>query len=54
MSIANRYAIEDLPDLPLSRELKSGFPLLTFTDELEEEFKRTHFACDPGSYPHQL
>ena len=43
MSIANRYAIEDLPDLPLSRQLKSGFPWLTFSDELEEEFKRTHF-----------
>ena len=43
MSIANRFPIEDLPDSPQSRELKSGFPLLTFSDELEEEFKRTHF-----------
>ena len=42
MSIANRFPIEDLPDSPQSRELKSGFPWLTFTDELEEEFRRTH------------
>jgi len=43
MSIANRFPIEDLPDSPQSRQLKSGFPWLTFTDELEEEFRRTHF-----------
>jgi len=43
MSIANRFPFEDLPDLPQSRQLKSGFPWLTFTDELEEEFRRTHF-----------
>ena len=29
--------------MPQSRQLKSGFPWLTFTDELEEEFRRTHF-----------
>jgi diguanylate cyclase (GGDEF)-like protein len=43
MSIANRFPFQDLPDLPQSRQLKSGFPWLTFTDELEEEFRRTHF-----------
>jgi diguanylate cyclase (GGDEF)-like protein len=43
MSIANRFPIEDLPDLPQARQLKAGFPWLTFTDELEEEFRRTHF-----------
>ena len=43
MSIASRFPFEDLPDLPQSRQLKSGFPWLTFSDELEEEFRRTHF-----------
>jgi diguanylate cyclase (GGDEF)-like protein len=43
MSIAKRFPIEDLPDLPQSRQLKAGFPWLTFTDELEEEFRRSHF-----------
>jgi diguanylate cyclase (GGDEF)-like protein len=43
MSIAKRFPIEDLPDLPQSRQLKAGFPWLTFTDELEEKFRRAHF-----------
>jgi|HubBroStandDraft_1064217.scaffolds.fasta_scaffold01273_4 diguanylate cyclase (GGDEF)-like protein len=45
MSIATRFPIEDLPDSPQARQLKSGFPWLTFTDELEEEFTRTHFQA---------
>jgi diguanylate cyclase (GGDEF)-like protein len=43
MSIANRFPMEDLPDLPQARQLRAGFPWLTFTDELEQEFRRTHF-----------
>jgi diguanylate cyclase (GGDEF)-like protein len=43
MNIASRFPIEDLPDLPQSRQLKSGFPWLTFSDELEAEFRRSHF-----------
>jgi diguanylate cyclase (GGDEF)-like protein len=42
MIIANRFPIEDLPDLPHSRQLKAGFPWLTFDGELEVEFRRTH------------
>ncbi|MGO9039404.1 MAG: diguanylate cyclase domain-containing protein [Steroidobacteraceae bacterium] len=32
---------EDLPDLPHSRQLKAGFPWLTFEGELEPEFRQT-------------
>src|SRR6202142_3631767 len=32
---------EDLPDLPHSRQLKAGFPWLTFDAELEPEFRQT-------------
>jgi diguanylate cyclase (GGDEF)-like protein len=42
MIIANRFTIEDLPDLPHSRQLKAGFPWLTFDAELEPEFRQTH------------
>jgi diguanylate cyclase (GGDEF)-like protein len=42
MIIANRCTIEDLPDLPHSRQLKAGFPWLTFDAELEPEFRQTH------------
>ena len=31
---------EDLPDLPHSRQLKAGFPWLTFEGELEPEFRQ--------------
>jgi diguanylate cyclase (GGDEF)-like protein len=43
MIIANRFPIEDLPDLPHSRQLKAGFPWLRFDGELEVEFRRSHF-----------
>lgn len=42
MIIANRVTIEDLPDLPHSRQLKAGFPWLTFDGELETEFRQAH------------
>jgi len=32
---------EDLPDLPHSRQLKAGFPWLTFEGELEPEFRQS-------------
>jgi diguanylate cyclase (GGDEF)-like protein len=41
MSVVNRSRIEDLPDLPHARQSKAGFPWLTFSDELEREFRRT-------------
>jgi diguanylate cyclase (GGDEF)-like protein len=43
MIIANRFTIEDLPDLPHSRQLKVGFPWLTFDGALEPEFRHAHF-----------
>jgi diguanylate cyclase (GGDEF)-like protein len=42
MLIANRVTIEDLPDLPHSRQLKAGFDWLTFDADLEAEFRRSH------------
>ncbi len=42
MSSSNRFPLEDLPDSPHSRQLKTGFPWLTFVAELESEFRRTH------------
>ena len=44
MIIADRFVIEDLPDLPHSRQLNAGFPWLTFDADLEMEFRRTHLA----------
>lgn len=38
----HRFTIEDLPDLPHSRQLKCGFPWLTFDAELEPEFRRAN------------
>jgi diguanylate cyclase (GGDEF)-like protein len=42
MIIGNRFPAEDLPDLPHSRQLKAGFPWLTFDPELEPEFRRSN------------
>jgi diguanylate cyclase (GGDEF)-like protein len=42
MIIVNRFPVEDLPDLPHARQLKAGFPWLTFDAELEAEFRQTH------------
>jgi diguanylate cyclase (GGDEF)-like protein len=36
----NRIQGEDLPDLPHSRQLKAGFPWLTFDGALEPEFRQ--------------
>jgi diguanylate cyclase (GGDEF)-like protein len=41
MAIGNRFPEEDLPDLPHARQLKAGFPWLTFVGELEPEFRKT-------------
>ena len=40
MIIGNRFPGEDLPDLPHARQLKAGFPWLTFDAELEPEFRQ--------------
>src|SRR5471032_2866764 len=39
MSIANELSREDLPNSPHARQLREGFPWLTFGDELEAEFR---------------
>ena len=39
MYVANRFVIEDMPH---SRQLRAGFPLLTFEGELESEFRQNH------------
>jgi hypothetical protein len=41
MTIAN--SIEDLPNSPHARQLRAGFPWLTFDAELEIEFRRRNF-----------
>src|SRR5277367_4260856 len=43
MSSADRLPTADLPDSPQARQLRAGFPWLTFDPELEGEFRRTHF-----------
>jgi len=43
MSIANGLSNEDLPNSPHARQLRAGFPWLTFGGELEAEFRRTNF-----------
>lgn len=35
----DRFPAEDLPDLPHARQLRAGFPWLTFAGELEPEFR---------------
>jgi diguanylate cyclase (GGDEF)-like protein len=42
MSSDNRLLSADLPDSPHARQLRAGFPWLTFNAELETEFRRTH------------
>jgi diguanylate cyclase (GGDEF)-like protein len=39
---SNGFPLEDLPDLPHARQLKVGFPWLTFDSDLEMEFRRSH------------
>ena len=36
------HSVGDLPDLPHARQLKDGIPWLTFTPDLEAEFRRAH------------
>jgi diguanylate cyclase (GGDEF)-like protein len=43
MSSADRLPTADLPDSPQARQLRAGFPWLTFNPELENEFRRAHF-----------
>jgi diguanylate cyclase (GGDEF)-like protein len=43
MSSADRLPTADLPDSPQARQLREGFPWLTFHPELETEFRRAHF-----------
>ena len=44
VSDPNYLATADLPDSPHARQLRAGFPWLTFSPELEAEFRVTH--CD--------
>jgi len=43
MSSADRLPTADLPDSPHARQLRAGFPWLTFNPELEKDFRCTHF-----------
>jgi diguanylate cyclase (GGDEF)-like protein len=43
MSSADRLPTADLPDTPQARQLRAGFPWLTFNPELEAEFRCAHF-----------
>src|ERR1700734_3026511 len=43
MTNADRFPMADLPDSPQGRQLRAGFPWLTFNPELETVFRRTHF-----------
>src|ERR1700728_4651982 len=43
MSIANELSKEDLPNSPHARQLRMGFPWLTFDGELEADFRRRNF-----------
>src|SRR5271165_774818 len=42
MNATNGFSVEDWPDLSYARQLKSGIPWLTFTPDLEAEFRRTN------------
>ncbi len=43
MSLANGFPNEDLPDSPHARQLRAGFPWLTFEADLEAQFRRKNF-----------
>src|ERR1700722_3312311 len=43
MSSAHRLPTADLPDSAHARQLRAGFPWLTFNPELEPEYRRGHF-----------
>jgi diguanylate cyclase (GGDEF)-like protein len=42
MSTPDRLPTADLPDSPQARQLQAGFPWLTFSPELEPEFRHSH------------
>jgi diguanylate cyclase (GGDEF)-like protein len=44
MTNSNRYTLEDLPESPHSRQLKAGFPWLTFSTALEAEFRHRNLS----------
>src|ERR1700679_202892 len=43
MSTAVGLSTEDLPNSPHARQLRAGFPWLSFGGELESEFRRRNF-----------
>jgi diguanylate cyclase (GGDEF)-like protein len=43
MTSADLFPTADLPDTPQGRQLRAGFPWLTFDRELEAVFRRAHF-----------
>ncbi|MGH8336798.1 MAG: diguanylate cyclase domain-containing protein, partial [Gammaproteobacteria bacterium] len=43
MSSSDRLPTADLPDSPHARQLRAGFPWLTFEPRLEFQFRRTYF-----------
>lgn len=43
MSSSDRIPTADLPDSPQARQLRAGFPWLTFDPDLESAFRRAHF-----------
>src|SRR5579863_1382221 len=43
MSSADLLPTADLPDSPHARQLRAGFPWLTFSPELESQFRYAHF-----------
>ena len=43
MSSTDRLPTADLPDSAHARQLRAGFPWLTFNPELEPEYRRAHF-----------
>lgn len=43
MSTENGLSTQDLPNSPHARQLRAGFPWLTFDGELEAEFRRRNF-----------
>ena len=43
MSMSNGIRNEDLPDSPHARQLRAGFPWLTFDAVLEAEFRLRNF-----------
>jgi diguanylate cyclase (GGDEF)-like protein len=42
MFITGRFTVEDLPDSPYSRQMRAGFPWLTFDAELESQFRQNN------------